>query len=203
MTDTSDPSESLLRRLLDHDPVASAEFCERFLPLLLAQKRAWAGGRTQDEHLIDAAAADALLAFVRQPERYDATKLSVLSYLKMAAGRDLQNALARERRHAIRRLPLEAVELAGADGNGVEHAPELPGGVSSELLLRRLLEVLPDPRDRAAMSLRLDGVRETAAYAQIYELGHLVPQEQRRAVKRHKDRLEKKAKRLGLRLRDQ
>jgi DNA-directed RNA polymerase specialized sigma24 family protein len=199
MTASPDDDE-ILRRLCEGDPIAPAQFCERFLPPLLDDRR-WVAGRTRDQHLIEGAADDAVLDFVRNPERYDPSRLGIEGYLRMIAGRRLLNALAREQRHASRRAPLEVVELRPPVGNERSEAPELPGGISKDELLRRLREELPEPRDREAMALMMDGVRETPVYARLYGLDGLPPQEQARAVKRHKDRLKQRAKRLGVRLR--
>lgn len=200
MTPSSDDAE-LLHRLRARDPIAAAEFCERYLPLLLADRR-WFAGRTRDDHLIEEAAHLALFNFVKRPETYDSSQKGILPYLRMAAGGDLLNAIAREQRHARRRAPLEAVELQPVGGNDQQSPPDLPGGVSQELLLHRLREQLPEPRDREAMGMMIDGVRETAAYARLYELDHLPAEQQTRAVKRHKDRLKQRARRLGVRFRD-
>ena len=47
----------------------------------------------------------------------------------------------------------------------------------------------------------IDGVRETPPYAHLYGAANLPLAAQRDVVKRHKDRLKKKAQRLGIRIR--
>jgi hypothetical protein len=190
----------LVQRLLDADPAAPSDFCEHFLPLLTADRR-WVLAGVRDEQLIEEAAITAVFNFVQHPAAYDPARLGVLSYLRMAARGDLKNALNRERRHAERRAPLEAVELTPPAGNGEQETGELPEGVSQRLLLKRLWQALPDPRDRQAVGMMIDGVRSTAEYARLYGLDGLPPAEQRRAVKRIKDRLDKVMKRLGIKLR--
>lgn len=192
---------ALLRRLLDGDPIAPAEASEYYLPLLLAN-RGWARGYTQDEHRVETAADDALLSFLERPDRFDATKLSLLRYLAMSARGDLKNAVQREARHASRRVLLEVVELRPPGGNDAQTELELPGGLSAEELLRRLHERVTDPLDRRALALIIDGVRETPAYARIWGFTHLPMAEQRQLVKLNKDRLEKQVRRLGRQIRD-
>ena len=199
MADTSD--NDLIQRLRDGDPAAPSEFCERYLPALM-ENRVWARGSVRDEHILEEAAIQAVLDFVEHPNKYQPARLTVLKYLRMAAAGDLKNLLAKERRHALRRAPLEAVELHPPAGNERQEGAHLPAGVSQELLFRRLREQTPDPRDWQAMQMMIDGVRATADYARIYGLTDLPVVEQRRQVKRHKDRLEKVMKRLGGRLRD-
>ena len=57
--------------------------------------------------------------------------------------------------------------------------------------------------DRRLLDLLAQGVRETAPYAEVLGIGHLPQALQRRAVKRHKDRLKARLEvireRLGLR----
>jgi DNA-directed RNA polymerase specialized sigma24 family protein len=192
----------LLQRLRERDPIAPVELCERFLPLLLDDRR-WVRGATRDEHLIEEAVHVALFDFIRRPHAYKPSLMPLLPYLRRAARGDLLNAISREQRHARRRAPLEAVELRPPAGNDQQSPPDLPGGVSRELLVRRLRAALPDPRDWEAMCLLIDGVRKTEPYADLYGLTDLPLAEQRIAVKRHKDRLKQRARRLGIRLRDE
>jgi RNA polymerase sigma-70 factor (ECF subfamily) len=190
----------LLRRLCAGDPIAPAEACEHFLPLLLA-RRGWTKGYAHDEHRVQSAAEDAVFDFVRHPEAYDPTKLSLLSYLRMAARRDLENAERKEARHRSRRAPLEAVELRPPGGNDGQNEVELPGGLTAAELMRRLHQRITDPADRKALALMIDGVRETAPYARIWGIEGLPIEQQRREVKKNKDRLLKQAQRQGRRLR--
>lgn len=196
----ADFEADLLRRLRASDAVASAEACEHFLPLLLG-RRGWTRGYALDEHRIESAAHDALFAFVQRPERFDPARLSLLSYLRMAARADLINATERERRHALRRVPIEAVELRDPAGNQGQSEVELPGGLSAAALMRRLHARITDPADRKALARMIDGVRETAPFARIWGLEHLPIEQQRLEVKKNKDRLQKQARRLGRQIR--
>jgi hypothetical protein len=45
--------------------------------------------------------------------------------------------------------------------------------------------------DRQILSLRLDGVRSTKAYAEVLGIAELPIEQQRRIVKQHKDRIDK------------
>jgi hypothetical protein len=139
---------------------------------------------------------------VEHPEKYDPSRLGIMAYLRMAARDDLINLLKRESRHTSRRAPIEAVELRRAVGNEPHETPDLPGGVSSEFIMRKLDEALPNPQDREAVRLMMDGVRETKIYARLYGITDLPLEDQQKQVKNHKDRLDKVMKRLGMRLRD-
>jgi hypothetical protein len=200
MNDTDDAD--LHQRLCDGDPTAPSQFCDLYLPQLLADRHRWAVPGVRDEHLVEDAAITAVLDFVKRPDAYDRARLAILPYLRMAAKADLLNLLARERRHAIRRAPLDAVELRPVVGNDEREAQSERTDPPAEALVHRLRERLPDPCDREAAALMLGGVRETAAYAVLYGLRDLPIAEQRRIVKQHKDRLDKVMKRLGKRIRD-
>src|SRR5437762_8884358 len=56
-----------------------------------------------DQHLIDTAVADAMLTYLRHPEKFDKDRGSLIGYLWMAAEGDLLNSLkqtkTREERH--------------------------------------------------------------------------------------------------------
>ncbi|MGE0539377.1 MAG: hypothetical protein AB7R89_04290 [Dehalococcoidia bacterium] len=185
----------------DRSPEAQSEFCEQYIPLLNADRR-WIVPGVRDEHMITDAVLRAVLTFVEHPERYDPTKLKIMDYLRMSAKGDLRNLMARERKHSSRRAPLDAVDLQRSVGNEPQEPASLPAGVSQDLLLRRLRERFPDPRDQRAVRLILDGAKKNEEFARIYNLGDLPLAEQRVIVKRHKDRLKKAMKRMGIRFRD-
>jgi DNA-directed RNA polymerase specialized sigma24 family protein len=198
MTDPAD--DDLLQRLRDGDAAAPDEFCDRYLAALRSDRR-WLISGVRDEHTIDEAAIDALFEFVQRPHRYDPAQLTVMGYLRLAARRNLLNAIARERRHATRRAPLEPVELHPPARND-EQEVDLPNDLTVPEVLQRLHDLLPDPHDWAAARLIIDGEKPTMTYARIYGIEHLPVAEQRRLVKQHKDRLDKVMKRLGVRLRE-
>ena len=67
--------------------------------------------------------------------------------------------------------------------------------------MRRVYEALPDSRDRQFLDLMMDQVRETRAFAEVLGIENEDDAEQRRIVKRNKDRIKKRIQRLGLMLR--
>lgn len=204
----SDPTDAdLLQRLLDGDPVASADLAGAYLPLLTCDI-GWARGtgRSLDQHIVETAAQDAVLGLIANPRQYDPTRMPLLNYLRMSARGDLKNALAREARHARRSAPLESVDfwLAAGNSDGEDDRVELPGGLSAEAFWRAADADLVRPEDRKAARMMFeDEIRETEPFARLYNLDHLPPTEQRREVKRQKDRIKIRLKRLGDRLRDQ
>jgi hypothetical protein len=55
----------------------------------------------------------------------------------------------------------------------------------------QLMSMLPNQQDRQILALRLQGERRTEAFAKILQISHLPIAEQRREVKRAKDRIDK------------
>jgi RNA polymerase sigma-70 factor (ECF subfamily) len=199
-------------RLLSGDPAATAEAAEALLDALAGRLRR-ARPDVQDPQLVEDAAIEAVLGYLKQPERYDPHRASLMGYLLMAAKRDLSNLLAKERRHAFHAVSLDgdspSVELLLVDRNtSVEDealaglGAELPAGMSRVDAMRLIAEEIPDERDRRLLVLMAEGERQTSAYAVLLGIAHLSPEAQRREVKRHKDRLTKRAARLKTRVMD-
>ncbi len=194
----------LHQRLLDGDPAAPDECARAYLwEVHGALARRYPGPRHAD--LVEEAAHTALVDYVKRPATYNPGKgLSLLRYLIMSAEGDFKNALRKEQRHTVRAVPLEDVEHALDDGNKGQgdDGIDLPRGVS-ERALDELWREITDPIEREVLRMMyVDGVREYEAYARTMRLDHLDPVARRRQIKRMKDRLEKRVRRLGERLRD-
>jgi RNA polymerase sigma-70 factor, ECF subfamily len=197
----------LHQRLIQGDPLAPAELVETFIEELARRVRARAGP-LNDDTLVRDAATDAMLAYLQQPQKVDLTKSGLLTYLTMSAYRDLLNMLARESRRKKREVPLEDVEHTLSVGNNTmeDDVLEKYGVFTFEgkaSLLQWVAEEFPDPVDRQLLDLMLSGERKTAAYSAMLGIQDSKPEEQRRIVKRHKDRLIKRLQRLGGRFREQ
>lgn len=194
----------LHQRLVAGDPIAPDEAAHVLLPRLYRMLRR-RRPEVHDEHVLEEAAERALLEYLARPNRYDPGKLSLTSYLLMAADRDVLNLLQRERRHQLRVVSLDAVEytpVARNDEQDDDDAIELPPGLTREQVLQALKDKVQDERDRQVLYLMVVAEeRSTAAYARVLGIEHLPWQEQRRQVKRVKDRLNKVLRRLGEELR--
>ncbi len=183
---------ALHARMLNGDPTVTAEAAERLLgPVLANLKRRFPDLR--DDQWRDDAATDALFAYFRQPDRYAPDKLDLTAYLTMSATGDLKNRLAAEHRHSSKRRPL-AVELLPEERNTDRESHQ-----SDQLppLADWLADLFEESADREAASLILEGVRATERFAVVYGLTDQPLAEQRKLVKRHKDRLKKVLQRHG------
>jgi DNA-directed RNA polymerase specialized sigma24 family protein len=201
---------ALHQRLLAGDVTAPAEAAEQFLePLTRRLTRTHPGVR--DPQLVEQAAIDTVLDYVQHPHHYQPQRSSLEAYLRMAAGRDLSNALRGEQRHTLRAVPLDdaagTVELALAAGNSsVEDqvldglGVELPRGLSRFEALRLVHEEFPGAADRRLLLLVLEGERRTSAYAEAMGLAAAPGGQQRLEVKRSKDRIKKRLQRFRAKL---
>lgn len=203
-------TRELHRRLVEGDPIAPSELVETYMDELL--RRVGAKARvTRNDVFIHDAVTDALLAYAQQPTKYNPAKSGLLTYLTMSAHGDYLNMMERERRLSSREFPLEDVEHRPPGRNNWLEAVEdivveREGSITPEekaLLWRRVFEQFPDPTDRRLLGLLLDGERKTAAYSAVLGILDSDQDEQRRVVKRHKDRLTKRLVRLGGKLRGQ
>lgn len=208
----SEPSEEELlrlhRALLVGDPVASARLAELLLPVLRRRLEGLTAAPGIDPHAVDAAINWSLVRYLEEPRRYDPEKgLSLVGYLAMDARGDVRNEQKSRRARQARE---EAdpddyfVEVSRGQRNEVEEGliDRLdPFGVSSELVERALQELgALDPRDLRLLRMIAEGVRSTAAFAEVLNISHLPLERQRAEVKRQKDRLKKQVERLRDRL---
>ena len=199
-TEREEYVRQLHSRLLQQDPVAPSEFAETFLNELVRRLRAKASSGYDETLLLDAA-SDALLDYVKHPSKFDPSKSAILTYLTMAAYGDLLNMIAKEQRRQRREVPLQVVEETLSDGNNtIELENRVLDGITGterDELLRRVAETFPDESDRKLLNLMMDGERKTVEYSNILGIQTLALDEQRKIVKRHKDRITKRLQRLG------
>jgi RNA polymerase sigma-70 factor (ECF subfamily) len=204
----SEQDRQLHARLLGKDPSASSDLANVYLPELVARlARAF---RNVDGHLVEEAAIDAVLDVAQHPTRYDPARSSLRAYLYMAARGDLRNKLQHEQRRRRRE-----VSLAEEDAPRVEHLlqtrnpsredaedPALQAERQGALKpgLSRVLDAAFTPREREIIELIQHGERRTSTYARCLGITHLSPSDQRREIKRVKDRLLKRLRRLAPRV---
>jgi len=203
---SKDFGEQVHQRLLQGDPTAPSEVILAYLEPLTRRLRQRFPD-VKDETIIQDAVTDALFQYVQSPGRFDPAKSGLSSYLTMAARGDLLNALARERRRAARQVPLEAVAEAALPGNNLREdedpAASAEDQVAASKFVHRVRQQVSDLRDREILELMLAGERKTTRYAGLLQIEDRSEDEQRRIVKRHKDRLKKRLQRLGVRLREE
>ena len=187
----------LHERLVRGDPAAPSEM---FVVLQKPIARVVCG-RYRDAGLswIDTAdiATDAIVAYLSAPHRFKPERASLFTYLVVIANGDALN-LIRDRGKG-RKNYAHFVELSAADGNITDD--EEHRRLDAEKLLRAHIdEITETDMDRRVLNLMLQGEQETAAYAVVLGIEGLPASEQRSLVKQHRDKIEKRLKRLGERL---
>lgn len=190
------------RRLLARDPVATSELVEAYIEPLVRQL-AYRFTKLDDPHLVRDAVIDALLKYIENPERFDPERGKLSAYLLMSARGDLLNKLKSEQRRRLREVHVDNVELQPHLRNTLIEDGEstrLPFGLTMADIEAHVEQIITDQRDRQILELILDGERKTEHYSQILGITDLNIRDQRQQVKRAKDRLVKKLRRLGKRL---
>jgi DNA-directed RNA polymerase specialized sigma24 family protein len=148
--------------------------------------------------LVEEAVGEALLKYNDAPERYDPEQATLHTYLVMAAYRDFQNATSKERRHAQRQATLVGDDSAEIDvPDGRSELDNLLNRISVEEWWSLVESTFSEPADRQLVIMLANGVRATESYARVLGITGLPAEEQAREVKRAKDRVLKRLKRLG------
>ncbi len=194
---------ALHARLLAGDATAPADLVEQYLPFLVA--RLTRRFPRVDPQEVESAAVQTLFKTAQQPQRYQPDRARLDAYLYMDARGDVLNALESARRRAAREQPMGPVELIAAARNlsreGDDPAEIVLGGERVDPSLLDLLREVFADQEWEVVRLMIDDERDTRVYARLLGLEHLPPAEQRRAVKRVKDRLDKRLRRLAQRIR--
>jgi RNA polymerase sigma-70 factor, ECF subfamily len=199
---TGQDAVELHQRLLVYDPTAANDLAEAYLERLVVWLAETDSTVSSDIRL--EAAEDAILALIRKPEAYLPELQTLEVYLRMSAKGDLSNILSKERRHHKTRVPWKSVELSANAGKylGREDDPALPLRLAEEE--QRTSSAIPDSIrrklsdvDLRALELILHQERRYGVFARLYGLEDLPAKEQKRLVKRHKDRLKKVLRRAG------
>ncbi len=196
--DRDNPLLALHERLLRGDRLASEELARLLLPSL--QEELARRFPRADEQLVSDGVIDAVLDYCASPQQFDPGKDVPLDrFLATAAWRNVDNLLVGDRRRR-RRERKAGGEKREADV-ALDHAARNIRREEEEACTARraaILAALDDPKDREIMVLRLDGVRDTAAYARVLTITDLPIERQREEVKRHKDRITRFLRRKGL-----
>jgi DNA-directed RNA polymerase specialized sigma24 family protein len=192
-------------RILDEDVTAFAELCELALAHLVDYLQK--GFPTYDSYLHETVAIDCLLSYQAKAAQYDLERISLYAYLRMAARRDMLNAIEKASRMESR---LADIDHPSVQGLIPKQAPPAEQTEIDEWLLEhtdlslseiiRALDAELDEYEKSVLMLMLEGVRDTDRYISVLGVGQLDKPTQQKAVKLAKDRLAKKLRRFGQRI---
>lgn len=190
---------SIHARLVDGDPTASTDLFEIvYGPLIghaLKRHRAFGVNHDQAEDL----ALKALADLVEQPAQFDPTKGgSLFGFLCMVVDGDAIN-FGKMNKNRAEKFSQHAVEILEVGGNTYEIAPEIR--IDAVHIMEKYgPEIIVDEGDEKVLNLYLQEERDYAPYARALGIEHLAPKERNAEVKRRKDRIEMRLKRLRKRL---
>jgi RNA polymerase sigma-70 factor, ECF subfamily len=192
------------KRLLDGDPTASLDATDLLLDPLVKRLRARWPGLPYAEACEDAA-VEVFVTYLQAPDRYDPTRSALLTWLTMQAHGDLLNDHASPQK-AFERAWL--VESALSPDSDVGDAPVLGDqnpwfdavpSHNASAVLAAIREAFPEERDRWLIWLVcVEGSRSTDEAAAVLGLMDLPPAARTKEVRRHKDRVMRRLRRLGL-----
>lgn len=190
---------ALHQRIVARDPRAFNELATWLYDSLVRQSFRRAGTNA-DPHLVEEAVGEALLDYNEDPTKYDPRKMSLTSYLLMAAYWDYRDAYRIADRYVGRwdELPDGDQGELSDDGQEVE---QLMRTIWHREQLKEVIHQIPRrfpmERDQQVMYLILEKERTTKTYAKVLGIEHLPVEEQRHQVHQTKDRIKKRLKRLG------
>jgi hypothetical protein len=195
-------------RLLANDPVAPADLACAFLePLVNWLVR---NNASVDPHICATAAENAILNLIKNPNSYDPDRSMLPAYLRMSAKGDLLNLLKQETRHRLRNVALELVELSSGSGKLIQKGSDPAEIIQAEEDLAELESRFAEPlipesvlanasvHEAKVIELMRQGERKTSVFAETLGIGHLPSKQQKREVKRVKDRLKRRIERAGV-----
>ena len=190
--DVPDQLLALHKRLLVGDRTVSEEII-RLLLSSLVQQVSRQFPKTDEQAIWDGV-SEALLDYCARPQQFDKRHGVPLDrFLGQAAWRNVANILRGEKRRKAREQQAgqedlaSSVELDPTAGNLLQKEET----VQLQYQQEQLMNVLQNPKDQQILALRLQGERRTERFVEILGIGHLPTGEQRREVKRNKDRIDK------------
>ena len=186
-------------RLIEGDPSASADLIEMAYGPLIGHALKRHGSFGVDQDRARDLALKALADLIERPEQFDPAKGgSLFGFLCMVVNGDAINAGEREK-NRVEKFSQYAVEVMKVGGNFYQTRPEIRMD-AQRIMERHGSEIIVDDGDREVLVLFLQEERDYAAYARALGIEHLLPEERDAEVKKRKDRIEMRLKRLGRRL---
>jgi peptidyl-tRNA hydrolase len=183
--------ERLHQRLLAGSLTASSEIAEIFLQPLI-KNLAKEFKHLSDPHLIDSAAADALINYFEHSEKFDPARASLFRYLRIRAKTYLLNSLGQQTSAKIV-VEIEEAETVQQmeEQNELDVESTLVSQAIQTEIMQQVQKYIIDPVDLRVISLMVEGIRDTAKYAEVLGILDHSLTEQRKTVKQHKDRIKK------------
>jgi hypothetical protein len=177
------------------DPTAPARLASTYLNILVENLRRRFRD-INDETLFYDAATDAILNYAEKPTSFDPAKSRLLTYLTNSAVGDLKNALAKEiRRGQGQNKVVQELTVNATISMEIDSILSIEDD-SAKDMIKQVLHAFSDPIDRQLLNLILDRERSTSAFVEVLGIKNHSQLEQQEIVKKHKDRIKARLKRL-------
>ncbi len=149
-------------------------------------------------HMVEEAVGQALLDYNDEPERYDPERSTLRSYLGMMAHSHFRDARKKEQRYADHQVSFSLLSALEMEQQLASSTEEVENAFVVKESLEQLNAAFTDPIERRIVSLIVNRVRSRDPYVRVLNLQHLSEPEQRKEVKRVRERLVKRMRRLSL-----
>lgn len=148
----------------------------------------------KDKAFLLEAVNEAFWGYYKNPQTFDPDKNTLQRFLEIAAERDLINLLQREKRYFEKSNLPEDVELEEKFWNSIKRDTQATDGRIIEREIMHLIDKelsthFLNETDITLAKMVFQGIRETDAFVEVLQIQGLKKEEQRREVKRHKDRI--------------
>lgn len=193
------------QRLLDGDPTASPDAADLLLdPLVRRLRTKWP--RPDFAEACHDAAVEVVVAYLSAPDRYDPTRSLLLTWLALQANGDLINAYDSRQKRFERAWIVESAlshiepegEASPTLGDQIPWLDSVPS-LDASAVLTAVRDAFPDESDRRLIWLIcVENEHSTDAAAAVLGLAELHPDERTAAVKRRKDRVMRRLRRMRL-----
>lgn len=145
-----------------------------------------------DEHLIQTAVNNAILYYLKSPNKFDAKRGSLINFVwRRAYGNVLNFIKENKKQNKVVELDDSQTVYSNETNDGETIEQFLIDDEQDNLFYQRLSVLLPDSIDRAILELMMNNERETISFAAVLGISDEPPEEQRIIVKKHKDRIKK------------
>ena len=185
------------KAVLDKDDLALSKLYDLYGDKIIRTLKRWY--RTvakRDEALIFEAVNEAFYGYFNNPSTFNPQQNTLQRFLEIAADRDLKNLLSKEKKHLLRKDLPEDVELEEKFWNSIAKSDNSADAtiITDEMMqaVQQLLAIyfLTDT-DILLAKMVLSKDRETELYIKVLQIEQLTIGEQRKEVKKTKDRIKK------------
>ena len=187
--------EQLHQRLLASSSLTvTSEIAEQFLQRIINSLAGEFKG-IGDAHLIDSAAEDALMYYFEHATKFDPARSSLFTYLRLLAKSRLLNSLGEQKDSEGRKIVVEVEDIESVYIVAAQDEPDVEAILISHDVRAKIMQqvemFITDPTDLRVACLMVAGVRDTSEYSEVIGIMDRPVTEQRKLVKRAKDRIKK------------